>query len=436
MLYLTSVFSYNLDFTSGAARPCKIFNWYSYSLRTSGSKLLENISKSWRNWQYRNSAGKSKLYMYKYILFLDCHHTIQEVSENVLRRLQLNDVDVGNLDPKVQCLCAVYKDDSQVLLEKHLSRLVIDLVRNNNCTHFEVQLKVTTMCKNCHGNNAETTYASQEFECILTSPRASLNGNKQLELRRVHYPSEVETPFQAFLNKSQNIIKSEGNFIRIISKICENGGKVKIKLRFDVRRSVERRSKSFSGFDSSKSIKFRAENSTSFRNISQISRFSMSSASLQAKTQSTITILDGEVDIQEQERFKQERDKSEPEDDSIKQERGRCEQEREISEQERERSEQERERSERKRKASEQERERSELELESFEQELEKSEPEHDRSAEPNERSMQEPFQENAKDQSKMVNGLDLNELEKQEIFAAGKFGPLYKGEFHLIVRG
>ena len=344
-------------------------------------------------------------------------------------RLQLNDVDVGNLDSKVQCLCAVYKDDSQVLLEKHLSRLVIDLVRNNNCTYFEVQLKVTTMCKNCHGNNAETTYASQEFECILTSPRASLNGNKQLELRRVHCPSEVETPFQAFLNKSQNIIKSEGNFIRIISKICENGGKVKIKLRFDVRRSVERRSKSFSGFDSSKLIKFRAEKSTSFRNISQISRFSKSSASLQAKTQSAITILDGEVDIQGQERFKQEHDKSEPEDDSIKQERGRCEQEREISEQERERSE-------RKRKASEQECERSELELESFEQELEKSEPEHDRSAEPNERSMQEPFQENVKDQIKMVNGLDLNELEKQEIFAAGKFGPLYKGEFHLIVRG
>ena len=25
-LYLTSVFSYNFDFTSGAARPCKIFN--------------------------------------------------------------------------------------------------------------------------------------------------------------------------------------------------------------------------------------------------------------------------------------------------------------------------------------------------------------------------------------------------------------------------
>ena len=26
LLYLTSVFSYNLDFTSGATRPCKIFN--------------------------------------------------------------------------------------------------------------------------------------------------------------------------------------------------------------------------------------------------------------------------------------------------------------------------------------------------------------------------------------------------------------------------
>ena len=29
LLYLTSVFSYNLDFTSGAARPCKIFNYIS-----------------------------------------------------------------------------------------------------------------------------------------------------------------------------------------------------------------------------------------------------------------------------------------------------------------------------------------------------------------------------------------------------------------------
>ena len=27
MLYLTSVFSYNLDFTSGAVRPCKILNY-------------------------------------------------------------------------------------------------------------------------------------------------------------------------------------------------------------------------------------------------------------------------------------------------------------------------------------------------------------------------------------------------------------------------
>ncbi len=27
LLYLTSVFSYNLDFTAGALRPCKIFNF-------------------------------------------------------------------------------------------------------------------------------------------------------------------------------------------------------------------------------------------------------------------------------------------------------------------------------------------------------------------------------------------------------------------------
>ncbi len=27
LLYLTSVFSYNLDFTAGASRPCKIFNF-------------------------------------------------------------------------------------------------------------------------------------------------------------------------------------------------------------------------------------------------------------------------------------------------------------------------------------------------------------------------------------------------------------------------
>ena len=29
LLYLTSVFSYNLDFTSGATRPCKILNYIS-----------------------------------------------------------------------------------------------------------------------------------------------------------------------------------------------------------------------------------------------------------------------------------------------------------------------------------------------------------------------------------------------------------------------
>ena len=29
LLYLTSVFSYNLDFTSGATRPCKIFSYIS-----------------------------------------------------------------------------------------------------------------------------------------------------------------------------------------------------------------------------------------------------------------------------------------------------------------------------------------------------------------------------------------------------------------------
>ena len=475
---------------------------------------------------------------------------------------------VRNFEPKI-CLCAVSERDSQVILQKDLSRLVVDLVRNNKyCTHFEVQLKVTTLCEVCRGSNVETTYASQEFECTLTSQ--CLNANKELELRRVQCQPQVETPFQAFLSKSQNIIKSEGNFIRIISKICENGKKVKIKLRFDVRSSVikSRRSKSFSGFET---MRFR-QKSNSFGNISQISRFSKSNASLVGRTQSAITILDGEVNIDEHERSEPENERSEQERESSEQdregfeqergrsgqvrerfepergrcgqeregfelergrseqereefepergrsgqvrerfepERGRCGQERERSQmeldifgakdktskqdhersqserqrskqdpeisvperekseperegtegesessgpererckQDRQRSRPERERSEPERGRSESECERSEPEREGTESERERSEPERGKSESERQRSgperkgneqtsMQEPLPGNAKHQVEVVNRPDLKELEKLKIFATGKFGPMYKGKFHLGFR-
>ena len=419
----------------------------------------------------------------QYIFNLLGNKAITEVSENrtskcVLPRLQLNGVDINvpplgvrNFEPKI-CLCAVSERDSQVILEKHLSRLVVDLVRKNKyCTHFEVQLKATTLCEVCRGSNVETTYASQEFECTLTSQ--CLDANKELELRRVQCQPQVETPFQAFLSKSQNIIKSEGNFIRIISKICENGKKVKIKLRFDVRSSVikSRRSKSFSGFET---MKFR-QKSNSFGNISQISRFSKSNASLVGRTQSAITILDGEVNIDEHERSEpdnegseQERESPEQDREGFEPERGRSGQVRErfqrelgakdkTSKQDRERSQPERQRSKQDPKRSLLERERSEPERggtegesessgpqrERSESERERSEPERGRSESERRRSgperkgneqtsMQEPLPGNAKDQVEVVNRLDLKELEKLKIFATGKFGPMYKGKFHL----
>ncbi|CAB3999568.1 Gastrula zinc finger [Paramuricea clavata] len=249
------------------------------------------------------------------IIQADCHKALQEVSssknasergtlEHVLPSLQLNSIDINvlsdvtNANSKV-CLCAVYQHDNQIIVENPLSRFVTDLIRKNNCTHFEVQVKVK-MCKSCKANNVKTTYASQEFECTLTSPIASFDENRPLQLRRVN--CQPETPFQAFLTKSNNIIQAEGNFIRIISKICENGKKVRIKLRFDVRSSVKRRSKSLSDFDSMKTAKKFHEEPNSFRNISG-NCLAKSSASL-GKAQSAITILDGEVNIQDYEKSK------------------------------------------------------------------------------------------------------------------------------------
>ena len=43
LLYLTSVFSYNLDFTAGASRPCKIFNYISNTeVRYNNACLKQN----------------------------------------------------------------------------------------------------------------------------------------------------------------------------------------------------------------------------------------------------------------------------------------------------------------------------------------------------------------------------------------------------------
>ncbi len=291
--------------------------------------------------------------------FLDCHKTIQDLSSSTnAPSLQLNDVDINVLSDVTStnskvCLCAVYRDDNQIIAESSLSRFITRLIRNYNiCTHFEVQLKVRT-CKVCKETNLETTNTSQEFECTLTSPISSSYENKPLHLRRVSCQPEPETPFQAFLTQSQNIIKTEGNFIRIISEICENGRKVRIKLRFDVRSSVKRRSYSFSDFGSMKrrQLKYVSEKSNSFRNIN-LSCLAKSNASL-GKTQSAITILDGEVNIQEYE-------KSES---------------------------------------------TTLIVQETLAGSTEKVEVD-------------------------KVDGLDLNGLERQESFATGKFGPLYKGKW------
>ena len=262
--------------------------------------------------------------------------------------------DVINTNSRV-CLCGVFQHDDRIVVENSLSRFVTDLV-HSNCSHLEVQMKIKT-CKVCKGNNVETTHASQEYECTFVCPVASLDGNKPLHLKRVHSYPETETPFQAFLTKSQNIIKAEGNFIRIISQICENGSKVRIKLRFDVRSSVKRqRSYSFPNLYSMKKQLYPKESSESkmfdsLRNISQ-SSFTKSNSSL-GKTHSAITILDGEVNIQE---YKE-----------------------------------------------------SEATLVVQETLVESTEIEN---------------------QVDEIDGYDLNELEKQEIFAKGKFGPLYKSKW------
>ena len=293
------------------------------------------------------------------------HSTLDNGAMANLPRIQLNDNDInvhsyeGDFNSEL-CLCAVYQQGNKIVVKNPLSRIVADLIHNNdhNCTHFEVQLKVKKTCKICNGNNVETTYnASEEFECTLTIP--SLGENKPIQLTRVNYQHELEvkeTQFQKFLTMSQNLIKSDGKCIRIITKICENEGKVRIKLRFDVRSSVKRRCKSLSEFDSMKKKLLSATASTtkiperanSLRNIQRC--FSKSNASL-GKAQSAITILDGEVNIDDK----------------------------------------------------------------------------YDQSG--STKALQETFEKCTEENLDEIDGVNLNELEKQEIFATGKFGPLYKGK-------
>ena len=274
----------------------------------------------------------------------------------------------------------MYQNGDHIVVENSLSRFVTNPIQNS-CTHFEVQLKLKT-CEVCNGNNVKTSYA-QEYEYTLISPVVSLDENIPLCLKRVHSHSEPETTeFQAFLTRSQNIIKEEGNLIRIISRICENGRKVRIKLRFDVRSSVKRqRSYSFPNVDSMKRqlwAKKTFEKSDILSNIRQ-SSFTKSNSSL-GKTHSAITILDGEVNIQEYDVSESkiivqetQAQSTENEDDNI-----------------------------------------DGLQLNENEDDkiygLELNENEDDK-----------------------IDGLDLNRLEQQEIFAKGKFGPLYKSKqvFH-----
>lgn len=236
--------------------------------------------------------------------------TPERITQPVPPSLQLNDNDhntdwntVSDFDSRV-CVCAVHQHDNQILLERGLSKCVTNLIQANNseCTHFEVQLKIKNTCKICKENLVTTyNYPSEEYECTLTRTVDDLDENEPLRLNRVPCQPQLETPFQTFLTKSQNIIREEGNFIRIITKIYENGRKVRIKLRFDVRNSVKRRAKSFPGCDNLNHVEGFSKNvfkkSNSFVNIRERC-FSKSSASLDGKAQSRITILDGEANVE------------------------------------------------------------------------------------------------------------------------------------------
>ncbi|XP_028403664.1 uncharacterized protein LOC114526299 [Dendronephthya gigantea] len=231
--------------------------------------------------------------------------------EPVRPNFPLNDNDhnshrdtVSDFDSGV-CVCAVHRQDNHISLERSLSRCVTNLIQDNNseCTHFEVQFKVKITCKKCMERNLVATYnyTSEEYECTLTSSMDDFDENKPLRLNRVSCQPQSETPFQAFLAKSQNIIKEEGNFIRIITKIYENGRKVRIKLRFDVRSSVKRRAKSFSDLDTLKQVQVSkniSKKSNSFTNIHE-KCFSKSCTSLVGNAHSRITILDGEANVED-----------------------------------------------------------------------------------------------------------------------------------------
>lgn len=275
--------------------------------------------------------------------------SIQNVSDSddAKERLPQRCQDVTMFRPDVDrtrsklCLCAIYQQDNQIVVENPLSKCVTDLIRNNSCTHFEIRVNVQS-CVLCEGKTIRT---SDEFQCTFSCPIASVKNENPLQLRK------VTSPFQAFLDKSQDIIKKEGSCIRIISNICENGKKVRIKLRFDVRKSMRRRSKSFSNLSllKNETVEEGSDQQEGSGSLKGSLRMSKSNSCLD-KRQSTITILDGEVNVHEHENSK-----------SILDEQVTV-----INR------------------------------VEGYE--LDESD------------------------------GLNLNELEKEEVFATGKFGPLYKG--------
>lgn len=188
------------------------------------------------------------------------------------------------------CVCTASRQKEKCVVDCLLNT-IINFIHDQNCPNFELCLKmkrevvnifekpsklVESPCKLCHGSStghvpsfSETeTYSSQELEVNLSHPtRSTLQRNKSSEVADADRRADWKAN-ESFLvsDKMPSIFK--GSFVRVKTKVGENGTKIAFKFHL-VRKSKPRRCYSLSDIDVLRPthVKKFAEKSNSFRNV-------------------------------------------------------------------------------------------------------------------------------------------------------------------------